>query len=249
MTKPWNYFKPDSRFGSHSAENSWQSYYEEEPAYNWFKKTTAALVLFALVYGAHVSNTYVGQEISGSVRQVLAMQTDFSYYAATAAKYAAVYWPNAAKLASTPVWQQVQTTLTQPADPLRYMAKPVEGQVITAFGWQNNPAQQAVWHDGISIAAPAGTSVKAAAAGQIKAVTGSAQWGKMLTIDHGKNVETIYGQLNDIMVKEGEFVSQGQIIARIGQNGTAEQAELYFELRENGKAVEPLSRITSETAQ
>lgn len=250
MTKLWNRLKNGGQFSNRNNENNWQSYYEEEPDYIWLKRTVAALALFALVYSAHVSNTRIGQEVSGAVRQILATQTDFAYYTERVVEYVTTHWPNTVKLAGIPVLKQVQTTISRSADPLRYMTKPVQGQIITRYGWQTNPAPKpSTWHEGIAIAAPIGTSVQAAADGRIKVVTDSAQLGKMLIIDHGQSVETVYGHVSDILVKEGDLVSQGQVMAHIGKDGSTAGSEFYFELRENGKAVDPLTRIKGESTQ
>ncbi len=249
MTKLWNYIKNGWQLNNRNNEKTWQSYYEDEPDYSWLKKTITALVLFALVYGAHVSNTQVGLEVSGGVRKMLATQTDFVYYTARAIEYVTTHWPNAVNSPVIPVLKQVQTTISRPADPLRYMMKPVAGQIVTPYGWQTNQTpQQATLHEGIAIAAPEGASVQAAAEGRVKIVTDSAQFGKLLIVDHGQGIETVYGYLGEVMVKEGEAVSQGQIMARIGKGGLP-MAKLYFELRDNGKAVDPLSRIKDEAVK
>lgn len=243
MIKLWNRLKNRWYFAARNTEKTWQSYYDEEPDYSWLKKTVAALVIFGLVYGAQVSNTKVGQEVTSVVRQILATQTDFVYYAARTIDYINTYWPNSTDLSGIPVLKQMQSTISRPADPLRYMTKPVDGQVMKQYGWQGNATStQDILHEGIEIAAPAGASVRAAATGKVKIVSESVQFGKLLILDHGKNIETIYGHLTDILVKEGDEVSQGQVVARVGKVGTAVSV-LYFELRENGKAIDPLSRI------
>ncbi|MBP2634932.1 MAG: Peptidase family [Firmicutes bacterium] len=249
MTKLWNSIKNGWQFTNRSNEKTWQSYYEDEPDYTWLKKTIAAMALFALVYGAQVSNTQVGLELAGGVRQMLVTQTDFAYYTMQAIDYVTSHWPNAASSPVIPVLKQVQTTISRPADPLRYMMKPVAGQIVTPYGWQTSQApKQAILHEGIAIAAPEGSGVQAAAAGKVKAVTDSVRLGRMLIIEHGQGIETVYGYLGEVLVKEGEPVSQGQVMAYIGKGGPA-MAELYFELRENGRAVDPLSRIKEETVK
>lgn len=249
MIKLWNRIKNRWQFIGRNSERNWQSYYEEEPDYTWLKKTVTALALFAVVYGAHVSDTKIGQEVTNTVRQVLVTQTDFVYYTARTVEYINTYWPNASDISGIPALKQVQATISRPADPLLYMTKPVEGQVMTQYGWQNNAViKQDTMHEGIDIAAPAGASVRAAATGKVKVVTDSMQFGKMLIMDHGQGVETVYGHLADILVKEGDTVSQGQVVARVGKTGAAATV-LYFELRENGKAIDPLSRIKGEAAK
>ncbi|WP_425060629.1 M23 family metallopeptidase [Sporomusa carbonis] len=247
MAKLWNSLKNRWQSGIRNNDRTWQSYYEDPADYTWLKKIVVALAMFAVVYGAQVSDTKIGQEVTGVVRLMLATHTDFAYYTAKATEYIVAYWPNAANITNVPVFKQVQATISRPADPLMYMTKPVEGQVITQFGWRNNPAlKQETLQEGIDIAAPTGSSVRAAAAGKVKIVTDSAQFGKMLILEHGQNIETVYGHLLDILVKEGEAVSQGQVVARVGNSGTATTTRLYFELRENGKAVDPFTRIKGE---
>jgi len=250
MKNLWNRLKNRLQFSMRNTERNWQSYYSEDtPDYTWLKKTVAALALFAMIYGAHASNTMIGQQVSGAVRQTLATQTDFAYYAMRTAEYVNNYWPNAINIAELPVLKQVQSTISRPADPLLYMTKPVEGQIMTEYGWQNNPVlKQETLHEGIDIAAQAGTSVRAAAPGKVKLITDSAQFGKLLIIEHGQGLETFYGYLADVLVTEGEAVSQGQVVARVGKTGAAVSV-LYFELRENGKAIDPVPRLKSEMAK
>ena len=249
MIKLWNCIKNGWQFNNRNNEKTWQSYYEDEPDYTWLKKIIAAVALFSVVYGAQASNTRVGLEIAAGVRQMLLTQTDFVYYATKGIEYVTVYWPNAANSPVMPVLKQVQATISRPADPLRYMMKPVAGQIVTPYGWQTSQVpNQAMLHEGIAIAAPEGASVQAAAAGKVKAVTDSVRLGKMLIIDHGQGIETVYGYLGEVLVKEGDPVSQGQVMAYVGKGGLA-MAELYFELRENGKAVDPFSRMKEESAK
>lgn len=246
MTRLWNWIKNICRLNNRNNERTWQSYYDEEPDYTWLKKIIAAVALFALVYGAHISGTWVGMEVTSAVRQMLITQTDFVYYTERTFEYVNRYWPNAVNSPVMPVLKQVQATMARPADPLRYMIKPVTGQIIIPYGWQKNQAPKgAVFHDGITISAPLGNGVQAAAGGRVKMVTDSAVLGRMLIIDHGQGIETIYGHLSEVIVKEGDDISLGQIVARTGKSGSA-AAELYFELRENGAAVDPLTRIKDE---
>lgn len=196
-----------------------------------------------------MSDTRVGQEVTGAVRQMLTTQTDFAYYTARTIEYVTIYWPNAANISGIPVLKQVQTTISRPADPLLYMTKPAEGQVIAQFGWRFDPAiKQERMFEGIDIAASTGASVRVAAPGTVKVVTDTTKFGKMLIVDHGQGIETIYGHLTDVLVKETDAVSQGQVIARVGKAST-EVPVLYFEVRENGKAIDPLARIKSDTTK
>ena len=77
-------------------------------------------------------------------------------------------------------------------------------------------------------------------------MTDSAQYGKVMIIEHSRDIESVYGYLGEVLVKQEEVVSQGQIIARSGKNSLTALPLLYFEVREKGKAIDPLSRIKGE---
>jgi murein DD-endopeptidase MepM/ murein hydrolase activator NlpD len=100
--------------------------------------------------------------------------------------------------------------------------------------------------EGVRLEAPLGSSVRATAAGRVKAVGDSARYGKVVVIDHGQDLESLYGHLGEVLVKEGETVSQGQVIARSGKTGMTAVPQLYFEVREKGIVIDPLTRIKVE---
>jgi murein DD-endopeptidase MepM/ murein hydrolase activator NlpD len=237
MVRHWN----NNRWGNHrwDSRDPWQSR-EPELSFGWFKKLVVAVILFALVYGAHESDTALGRTVSDGVRYVLTVETDFNYLIDKMASFAP-------KNMDVSVWKRVQNTVTKPADPLMYMTKPVDGKVVTGYGWRTDPvAKQEKLYEGIAIEASVGVPVKAAAAGKVKAVTDSAQYGKILVIEHSTDIDSVYGYLGEVMVKPEESVSQGQIVARVGKTVGAVAPLLYFEVREKGKAIDPLTRIKDE---
>jgi murein DD-endopeptidase MepM/ murein hydrolase activator NlpD len=100
------------------------------------------------------------------------------------------------------------------------MTNPVDGKVVTRFGWQIHPVlKQEVLQEGVGLEAPLGAPVRAAASGRVKAVADSARHGKVLVVEHSKDIDTLYGHLGEVLVKEGEAVSQGQVVARVGKRG------------------------------
>jgi murein DD-endopeptidase MepM/ murein hydrolase activator NlpD len=235
MTRNWNGRWKHQRWD----RDPWQ-YKEPESGYGWLKRTLVAIIIFGAVYGLYVSETSIGRSVADGVKYMLTTQTDFAYLVDQAARYAP---PNM----DVSVLKKVQTTISHPADPLLYMGKPVDGRLASSFGWRINPVtKQEMMHEGIDIDAPMGTAVKAAAAGKVKLVTDSAQYGKMLVIDHGQQVETVYGHLSEVLVKPDEPVSQNQVVARVGKTGIVNNPQLHFEVRENGKAIDPLTRIKGE---
>lgn len=95
-------------------------------------------------------------------------------------------------------------------------------------------------HPGIDIAAKKGTNIVASAAGRVSFVKyGKTGYGYYLKIDHGNGVETLYAHNNEIFVEEGDWVEQGDIIASVGRTGRATGNHVQFEIRVNGKAVNP----------
>lgn len=240
MARNWN-----NRWGGGSRwdnRDPWQNC-EAEARFGWLKRLAVAVILFLLVYGAHESDTAVGRAVSNGVRYVLTVETDFSYWTD---KLAALI----PKDLDVSVLKRVQNTVTRPADPLMYMTRPIDGKVVTPYGWRADPNQkQERMSEGIAIEATVGAPVRAAAAGKVKAVTDSAQYGKILVIEHSLDVDSVYGYLGEVLVKPDETISQGQIVARVGKGAGIAAPLLYFEVREKGKAVDPLARIKEGPAK
>ncbi|MBP2649627.1 MAG: Peptidase [Firmicutes bacterium] len=239
MAKQWNNWGRNQHWDN---KDGWQQYGEEEYDYGWLKKTVIALIVFAIAYGANVSETTVGKGVTDGLKYVLTTPTDFDYIGEVLEKYL----PQDMDVA---VIKRIRETMAKPADPLLYMAKPVDGKLVKMFGWYTDPAtKEEKLSDGITIAAVPGTLVKAAASGKVKAVAESAQYGRILIIEHSHDVDTVYGKLDDILVKPDEQVSQGQVVASVGKSANLEVSELYFEIRDKGKAIDPLTRIKNDTS-
>ena len=243
MARGWNKWKNrwDSR-DNHWASRDYRSHNrgEEDSAYKLLKKSLIAMIMFAMVYGLHLTDTQLSRAVDDSVRYLLTAQTDFSVLTEEIAKYAPKGFDQS-------VLKRVQGTVSKPADPLQYMTKPADGKLAIPYGWQTHPVlKQEMMNDGISIEAPLGTSVRAASQGLVKTVNESAKYGKTIIIEHGQDIETTYGHLGEVLVKPGESVSQGQVIARVGKSGITSGPMLYFEVREKGKPIDPLTRIKGE---
>jgi len=111
---------------------------------------------------------------------------------------------------------------------------PTRGTITSRFGyrWGRN-------HDGLDIAAPVGTAVKAADGGEVIFAGTSGGYGKLIKIDHGAGFVTYYGHLSKINVKVGEKVYKGQVIGAVGNTGNSTGPHLHFEIRKNGNPVNP----------
>ncbi len=239
MPKLWNRWKNNRWGDTRENDYSWQ-YAEEESDYGWIKKAAVAGILFAIVYCAHISETALGKVVDDGIRYTLTTQTDVNYVVEQIINHV----PPGVDLS---MLKKVQTTVSKPADPLLYMHKPVNGKIVVPFGWGIHPVlKQEMMHEGIDIEAPLGSSVRATAAGKVKMITDSAQLGKILIIEHSQDIETLYGHLGDVLVQQGDMISQGQIVAKVGKTGMVTGPILYFEVRENGKPVDPSTRLKGD---
>ncbi|MBN2910982.1 M23 family metallopeptidase [Polycladomyces sp. WAk] len=119
---------------------------------------------------------------------------------------------------------------------------PAKGELTGVFG--ENRGDHI--HQGVDIAAPSGTPMYAVADGVVKiSKADPGGYGWYVMIDHGGGVTTLYGHMypETVKVKIGQRVSKGQMIAQVGNNGRSTGAHLHFEVRQNGKPVDPLQWI------
>lgn len=119
---------------------------------------------------------------------------------------------------------------------------PLQGRVITRFGRQRHPEfKTMVFRRGIEIAAREGDPVRAVSDGQAVYADWYKGYGKLIIIEHGPGFYTLYGNLSRVDLNKGDPVSQGQIIGRAGDTGSLiKGSKLYFEIRRNGEAQDPL---------
>ena len=117
------------------------------------------------------------------------------------------------------------------------MRWPVRGKVISDFGKGSGRS-----NDGIDIAVPEGTPVKAAENGVvIYAGDGLKDFGNTVLVRHDDGLVTVYGHASELQVKRGEKVKRGQEIARSGMSGTTNAPKLHFEVRKDSAPVDPAS--------
>lgn len=113
---------------------------------------------------------------------------------------------------------------------------PVRGHVTSWFGSRRGRP-----HDGIDIAAPKGTPVRAAEKGKvIYSDNGIAGYGNLIIIQHEGGFHTVYGHNARNRVDVDEVVNKAQVIAEVGKSGRASGHHLHFEIRENERAVDPM---------
>jgi len=122
------------------------------------------------------------------------------------------------------------------------LALPVQGEVTARFGSarRTEAGVNAPTWKGVFIRAPQGTEVRAAAAGRVVFADWLRGFGNLLVIDHGDGLLTVYGNNETLLVNAGERVASGEVIASVGNTGGQQDSGLYFEMRFQGRPVDPL---------
>jgi murein DD-endopeptidase MepM/ murein hydrolase activator NlpD len=114
---------------------------------------------------------------------------------------------------------------------------PVRGKVITSYGAKTNGKA----NDGINLAVPEGTPIKAAEDGVV-AYSGNELkgYGNLILVRHSNGYVTAYAHASELLVKRGDTIKRGQVIAKSGQSGEAASPQLHFEIRKGSNPVDPL---------
>jgi murein DD-endopeptidase MepM/ murein hydrolase activator NlpD len=166
--------------------------------------------------------------------------------AAPATKLAAAGGPpQSARLASAttnvveekPVVEAVSVKPSEATGALPTFRWPVRGKVITTYGAKTNGKS----NDGINLAVPEGTPVKAAEDGVV-AYSGNELkgYGNLVLVRHSNGYVTAYAHASELLVKRGDTIKRGQIIAKSGQSGEVGSPQLHFEIRKGSSPVDPL---------
>jgi septal ring factor EnvC (AmiA/AmiB activator) len=118
---------------------------------------------------------------------------------------------------------------------------PVRGQVVAPFGKFKHPEFAAeIVRKGVDIEAPLGEGIQAIEKGRVVYADRFSGYGRMVIVDHGERYYTIYGHLSEITKKMGEEVRRGEVLGRVGDSDSMEGAKLYFELRKDGRSLDPI---------
>ena len=119
-------------------------------------------------------------------------------------------------------------------------------RVSDPYGMRMHPTLGVeMMHNGIDFAAPAGSSIYAAADGEVIAADYSASMGNYVMIDHGSDIITIYMHASKLLVSKGQEVSKGDKIALVGSTGRSTGSHLHFGVRENGSYINPSKYLGS----
>jgi len=137
------------------------------------------------------------------------------------------------------------TVVSLPLAPFRGdLDWPVRGPVIAAFGRsRSQKLGTSVVRNGIEVAAPQGTPVRVIHGGRVTFAGSFTGFGNLVIVDHGSQAYSLYGYLDSMTVGEGESVARGRVVGTVGHATTGPPA-LYFELRIDGKPVDPVEWLT-----
>jgi murein DD-endopeptidase MepM/ murein hydrolase activator NlpD len=143
-------------------------------------------------------------------------------------------------------WKKLDTlqdgVIAIPAD------KPVKtAALMSGFGYRSDPFNhRSAMHPGLDLAGPLGTPIYATADGIVaRAGWNSGGYGNLVEIDHGRGITTRYGHMSAILVKAGDRITRGQQIGRMGSTGRSTGNHLHYEVRIDGRAVNPMPFMKS----
>ena len=125
-------------------------------------------------------------------------------------------------------------------------AVPIEGELTSAYGLRRHPLTQAThFHQGLDIAAPAGTLFRAAQSGTVIFSGFLGGYGNTVILEHADGYRTLYAHAAKLLVSQGEKVSAEQEIGIVGNTGRSTGTHLHFELQRGGEKANPLDFLTS----
>jgi len=142
---------------------------------------------------------------------------------------------------TAPVAQNGPLKNAEPVGSLPSFRWPVRGRIVSAFGPQPNGLQ----NDGINLSVPEGTPVKAADDGVVTYAGNELKgYGNLVLVRHGNGFVTAYAHASEILVKKGDPVKRGQVIAKSGQTGNVTTPQLHFEIRKGTTPVDPAQYLS-----
>ncbi len=119
-------------------------------------------------------------------------------------------------------------------------------RLSSPFGFRLDPINHSIaFHPGIDLPGPRGAAVFASADGAVVWAGWRGGYGKLVEIDHGRGLRSLYGHLDEILVPAGASVHRGALIGRVGSTGRTTGPHLHFEVRIDGASIDPLPLLTA----
>lgn len=120
---------------------------------------------------------------------------------------------------------------------IKLAVTPTEGRITSRYGVSSRIRKST--HTGLDIAAVTGTDIKVVADGTVISANYNGSYGNLVKVDHGNGVETWYAHTSKMLVKAGDAVKAGDVIAKVGSTGNSTGPHLHLEIRINGEHVDP----------
>lgn len=118
-----------------------------------------------------------------------------------------------------------------------------DGVITSNFGKRNSDNENvSEYHTGIDIGAEYGTDIKSSVTGIVTLVSNVGDYGKQVRV-RNNNVTTLYAHCSEILVKEGDIVADGQVIAKVGNSGNSTGPHLHFEIRVDDRCLDPIKLV------
>src|SRR6185312_7449339 len=129
-------------------------------------------------------------------------------------------------------------------------SRPIDVPVGSGFGFRADPfTGRGALHTGLDFPSPIGTEIHAAAGGVVRTAEMHPEYGLMLEIDHGNGLMTRYGHTSRILVKPGDLVKRGQVVADVGTTGRSTGPHLHFEVLVDGIPQDPQRFLAGPNAR
>lgn len=143
-------------------------------------------------------------------------------------------------------FKEVSSRIEEERKAFRYTPRgwPANGYLTSTYGSRIHPLTGLPeYHEGLDIAAPPGTPIRATADGVVQLAGWASGYGKVVVIDHLYGFSTRYGHNRQVLARRGDRVKRGQIIALMGETGDATGSHCHYEVRQKGRAINPKSYL------
>ena len=198
---------------------------------NWSRQVILSLLLLVLVAGIFNSDGTVAKQAQQSIRQLLAADYDLGPVTETFSRLSK--WTGTVNVMGNKLLRSDAR-----------LVAPVSGKIARDYGSYVSPVDgQSRLHQGIDYEAPPGTPVKAAGDGEVTSIMVDSVLGRLVKIDHGQGLITVYAQVDEILVRQGQKVRQGEVIAVLGPAKSG-LPRLHFGIYEQGKVINPAGKLS-----
>ena len=127
---------------------------------------------------------------------------------------------------------------------------PAQGLITSSCGVRKNPVLNKMeFHNGIDIGVVTGTDVEAVRSGVVSTVRTSQTFGKVLEFETEDGYKVMYAHLSEVLVKKGQKIKQGEVVAKSGNTGLSTGAHLHYSLWKDGHLIDPLDYVTLKYTQ